>query len=266
MNRLNNAILTLHDMDRLAARDTWMAEISPEIKIISALGYIAATLSFEPHDLSGVLGMSLYLIILFQAGELPFLRCVKQFGRILAVLSAVGLLNLFWDHELAFYIGKIPITSGILSMAVLLLKGLFSFMAGYLLMASTGIEGICMGLQKLHVPRLMILFLLLIYRYLICLLQTGSRTVTAYGLRAPDQKGIHVRAWGSLAGHMLLRSIDRAQNVYESMLLRGFEGDFRCVGGRKFRRMQSSCFLVGTALFCVVFRVVPVFEWIGLLF
>ena len=44
--------------------------------------------------------------------------------------------------------------------------------------------------------------------------------MTAYALRAPGEKGIHFRAWGSLLGQLLLRSVDRAQLVYESMLLR----------------------------------------------
>ena len=47
----------------------------------------------------------------------------------------------------------------------------------------------------------------------------------AYSLRAPGQKGIHISAWGSFLGQ-LLRSMDRAQALYESMELRGFSGEF----------------------------------------
>ena len=48
----------------------------------------------------------------------------------------------------------------------------------------------------------------------------------AYSLRAPKQKGIHFKVWGSLSGQLLLRSIDRANEVYESMVLRGYHGEF----------------------------------------
>ena len=47
----------------------------------------------------------------------------------------------------------------------------------------------------------------------------------AYRLRAPGQKGVHLKAWGSFVG-LLLRSIDRADEVYHSMLLRGYNGNF----------------------------------------
>ncbi|MBQ2153482.1 MAG: cobalt ECF transporter T component CbiQ, partial [Oscillospiraceae bacterium] len=55
----------------------------------------------------------------------------------------------------------------------------------------------------------------------------------AYRLRAPGQKGIHASAWGSFLGQLLLRSMDRAQSLYESMLLRGFAGEFRYAEGRR---------------------------------
>ena len=48
----------------------------------------------------------------------------------------------------------------------------------------------------------------------------------AYRLRAPGQKGIHISAWGSFLGQLLLRSMDRAEELYSSMRLRGFQGEF----------------------------------------
>ena len=51
-----------------------------------------------------------------------------------------------------------------------------------------------------------------------------DKTLFAYSLRAPGQKGISIKTWGTLVGSMMLRSIDRAMNVYQSMMLRGFKG------------------------------------------
>ena len=58
----------------------------------------------------------------------------------------------------------------------------------------------------------------------------------AYSLRAPGQKGIHFRVWGSLVGMLLLRSMDRSETVYQSMTLRGFQGDFLYGRERRFSR------------------------------
>ena len=59
-----------------------------------------------------------------------------------------------------------------------------------------------------------------------CYMNEARHTIQAYSLRAPNQKGLHFKVWGSLVGQLLLKSIDRADGVYESMLLRGYNGAF----------------------------------------
>ena len=127
------------------------------------------------------------------------------------------------------------------------------------LIASTGMESVCAALQQLHCPRVLTTTILLIYRYIVLLLQEGIRIATAYALRAPGQKGIQFRAWGSLLGQLLLHSIDRAQLVYESMQLRGFAGSFP--PGQK--KHGGWLFFAVTVFYCAVFRAVPVFELAG---
>ena len=135
---------------------------------------------------------------------------------------------------------------------MLLAKGLFCFLAVWVLIASTGMESVCAALQQLHCPRVLTTTILLIYRYIVLLLQEGIRIATAYALRAPGQKGIQFRAWGSLLGQLLLHSIDRMQ-------LRGFAGSFP--PGQK--KHGGWLFFAVTVFYCAVFRAVPVFELAG---
>ena len=112
-------------------------------------------------------------------------------------------------------------------MLTLILKGFFCLLASFLLMATTTIEAIYRTLRQLHVPKLLTNLLLLTFRYVGLLLSEVAVMQQAYSLRAPGQKGIHISAWGSFLGQLLLRSMDRAQALYESMELRGFSGEFR---------------------------------------
>ena len=108
----------------------------------------------------------------------------------------------------------------------------------------------------------MVTMVLLIYRYVIVLLKEAERISQAYSLRAPAQKGIHYRAWGTLLGQLMLRSIDRAQTVYESMLLRGFDGSFHL---SKKQKMDpgSAVYLAGWLGIVVLLRYVSVFKLAG---
>ncbi len=116
---------------------------------------------------------------------------------------------------------------------LLIVKGCYSVFASYLLIATTTVEQICYALRRLHLPAIFVTQILLTYRYVSVLLSEANRMMQAYSLRAPRQKGIHFKAWGSFVGQLLLRSMDRAGAVYESMALRGYQGEFRyAVKGR----------------------------------
>ena len=84
----------------------------------------------------------------------------------------------------------------------------------------------------------------------------------AYKLRAPYQKGINIKAWGSFAGQILLRSIDRAEIVYESMLLRGFNGNF-IRNNHKGKVILSIAYASVWCLIFIILRVIPLFKIIG---
>ena len=143
----------------------------------------------------------------------------------------------------------------------LLLKALLTVLAAYILIASTPIEQICASLRQFHIPRSIVITVLLIYRYLTVLLKEARRVTQAYSLRAPGQRGVQYRAWGPLLGQLLLRSMDRAQNLYQSMLLRGFNGDFPY----KRRKMdkRSAAFLIIWAILLILLRVLPPAELAG---
>ena len=111
-------------------------------------------------------------------------------------------------------------------MVTLLLKGVFSLMASFLLIATTPMDSLCAALRKLHVPGILVTLLLLTYRYIGVLMEQVAVMTDAYRLRAPGQKGLHISAWGSFLGQLLLRSMDRAEELYGSMLLRGFRGEY----------------------------------------
>ena len=111
-------------------------------------------------------------------------------------------------------------------MLTLMMKGVFCLMASFLLIATTSIEEVCFALRRLHFPKLLTSLMLLTFRYISVLLEEVAIMTEAYELRAPGQHGLHISAWGSFLGQLILRSMDRAEMLYESMELRGFHGEF----------------------------------------
>lgn len=164
-----------------------------------------------------------------------------------------------------FSILHINITYGMVSMVTLIVKGIFTVCAAYFLIVTTSIEKICYGLRRLHIPKGIIIVVMLIYRYIIVLLEETELMIQAYKLRAPYQNGINIKVWGSFVGQLLLRSIDRAETVYESMLIRGFNGDF-IIDNHKEKIAPSIIYSFGWFLIFIILRIVPLFKVIGRVF
>lgn len=252
MNKMGGAVKELYRMDELAARDTWLNRLHPLTKLLATLFYIIITVSFSRYQLSSVLLMAVYPVVLFIIGDISFSYSIRRLWIVLPLVCLVGIFNPFFDRQPVYYIRGLLITAGMISMATLMLKGILCILASYLFIASTNIESICYALRMLHIPSILVTQILLTYRYLSLLLSEAGKLADAYSLRAPGQKGIHIKAWGSLAGGLLLRSMDRASALYESMVMRGYTGEFYYGQKKRLRKQDITYLLVWTAVFAAI--------------
>lgn len=265
MSKINNAIHEIHYMDTLSSRDQWVNRIHPLVKLVLTIVYISVAVSFHKYDVAGIAGMVIYPTAMFILADLSFKDSLKRLKLVLPLVCFVGLFNPFFDKNYMILYG-VRVSAGVLSMFTLIMKGIFSVLASYLLIATTSIDSLCYALRLLRLPKALVIQFMLTYRYITVLLEEVNRITQAYALRAPNQKGVHFRAWGSLAGQLLLRSVDRANEVYESMLLRGYRGDYQYMKDRIAVRWQDLAYLVFWLIIFVLFRRYPVIWIVGGLF
>ncbi len=265
MNRISGAICEIHHMDMLASRDQWVNRIHPLVKLVLTILYISVVVSFHKYDVAGTAGMAVYPMALFILAELSFADSLKRLRLVLPLVCFVGILNPFLDQN-AVVIDGLRISAGVLSMVTLIMKGVFSVLASYLLIATTSVDRLCYALRLLRIPKAVVTQFMLTYRYITVLLEEVNRITQAYLLRAPHQKGIHFKAWGPLAGQLLLRSMDRANEVYDSMLLRGYQGDYAYLRERTAFQGKDLAYLLFWAAVIAALRRWPVVLAAGGLF
>lgn len=265
MSKIKKAIQEIHEMDSLSERNQWVNQIHPLVKFILTVIYIAVVVSFPKYDVAGVVGMMVYPVAVFLLADLSFRKSLERLKIVLPLVCFIGVFNPFFDNNY-FVINNVRISAGILSMITLILKGIFCVLASYLLIATTSVEKICYALRCLHVPKAIVTQIMLMYRYITVLLEEVERITQAYMLRAPGQRGIHYKAWGTLVGQLLLKSIDRANVVYESMLLRGYNGEYQYMGEKVTCHRKDICYLLVWSIIFLVFRRYPVVLLTGSLF
>ena len=252
MNKMQKALAELSEMDELAAMRSPVHRLHPGAKLITTIAYIMITLSFGKYDLPGLVPMVLWPAMMFSLSGVKVRTCFYKLRIVLPLVMAVGLFNPFFDRQTILTIGNIAISGGVISMITLMLKGVFSLMASFLLMATTKIDSLCAALRKLHVPAILVSLLQLTYRYVGVMTEELAVMTDAYHLRAPGQKGIHISAWGSFLGQLLLRSMDRAQELYSSMILRGYHEHFHYADIDRFRGRDALYMLVSVLLFVLL--------------
>ena len=122
------------------------------------------------------------------------------------------------------------------------------------MIATTGIDRLAVAMRMLKIPKIFVLQLLLTYRYITVLMEEFQRMTQAYSLRAPGQKGIGKNNWGSFAGQLILRTFDRAERVYQAMLLRGFAMEYH-VGTIEKVNINDFAYFTGWSLFFVIAKI-----------
>lgn len=261
-NGIGSALYEIRTMEETAERDRWVNRLHPLVKLFVTLFYIVIVVSCSRYDADRLFGMILYPVILFNLADLSLKDAVKRLRIVLPLVMIVGIFNPLFDRQTVTQIAGIPLSGGVVTMFTLMLKGILTVFASYILIATTSIGKICHALRLLHVPKILVTEILLIYRYITVLLDEVRKMTQAYELRAPGRRGIAFREWGSFAGLLLLRSMDRANELYESMCLRGFRGEFYPTGIRKVQA-QDFLYLLFWCILLIILRWFPVVRLIG---
>jgi cobalt/nickel transport system permease protein len=263
MNRISNALYEIHEIDEMAERKTQINRIHPLVKLTITVVYAVCVVSINKYDLFGLLPMMVYPLVLFNLADIALRRCLKKLRIVLPMVCFIGILNPFFDHYQLYKFHGIIITGGMVSMVTLVIKGLYTLTAAFLLIATTGIERLCYALKLLRVPDIIVTQILLVYRYITVLLGEANAVSEAYSLRAPKEKGVKYKIWGSLLGQLLFRSIDRAEKLYDSMLLRGFKNEYYYANRQSCTRKDYIYLLLWLTVIAAL-RILNITEIIGM--
>ena len=261
MDKLTEAIKTAGEMEGGDLTGPY-ARVHPLAKLIAAVVFVVLLTSVHKYSLDGVLAMGIWLYLYALLGRLTARECFRKLWGLFALLFLVGIANPIIDRQVVFRLGSFGITTGMISMLTLFLKGAFALISAYFLGTTCGMMNILSALCQIRVPGVLLNVIYLIFRYLGLMLREAQNVWTAYRLRAPWQKGVHFQVWGSLAGSMLIRSMDKAQNLYQSMELRGYRPEEVFAQKTPWNK-ESTIYLLCVLVSLAVFRFIPVFSLLG---
>lgn len=262
MRLVTTAMDEVRRLDLLAAGESGIHRLDPRAKIVTTLCFIIAVVSFDRYRIAPLLPFVFYPLALTARARIPFSLIGRKVLIPLPFLLLVGLFNPLIDRAPLLTLGGVTISAGIVSLCSILLKGLLTIGAGFVLLATTGMIPIARGLAGMKVPDPFVTQLLFLYRYLFVLSDEARRSATARSLRSFGERGEGIRSFAPLVGTLLLRTFHRAERIHNAMLSRGFSGRITTPPSSPLTP-RDLLFTGGWVTFFVIARVVDLPGWLG---
>lgn len=230
--------------------------IDPRAKLITAFSAILIIVS-EPRG--SLLPFAFYGLVILWIAAISKIPPGYILKRCLAVSPFIIIAAVSYPFSLPesgmTESGQIS-TEGIRSGLTIFLKAFFSLVVLILLASTERFHRLLAGLRKLGIPRLLGIISALMYRYVFILHDELLRTTRARDSRTPGKmKKNRMRVYGNQAAKIFIRSMERSQTVYNSMLSRGFTGEFPDMNKLSLR--TSDVLITGIfVLLLLVFRII----------
>jgi cobalt/nickel transport system permease protein len=224
VSSIEGLLREVRSLDATAGQTTWLSRIDPRALIVATLAYILAVVSFDRYAVAAMLPLAVLPVVLARLGSVDL---AKVGGKVLLAMPfalMVGLFNPLFDTTPRLQLFGLEVAGGWLSLASIMIRAVLTVTAALILIACIGMHRLCAALDRLGAPRALTTQLLFMHRYILVLAGELGRMNLARELRSPSSAGMPLAVYGSLLGHLLLRTLGRGQRIHQAMLSRGFDG------------------------------------------
>ena len=262
MAKVDTQLLDIGVMEQLSSGDTPIHRLDPRSKLLATLSFVIIVVSFGKYEISALLPFFVYPIVLAAIADIPVMYLARKILLVSPFAVLIGVFNPMLDREPLAHIGLLTISGGWISFFSILVRFTLTVAAALILLATTGIDRLCLGMERLRVPRVFTIQLLFLYRYMFVLFDEGGRMLRAKAARSFGNTNTGMHTYVNMVGNLLLRSLDRAQRVQMAMTCRGFDGHIRTL-----RRLHWASldyvFLVGWLFLLIALRFNNVSRMLG---
>ena len=229
-------------LDQYSDRDSFIHRLDPRTKFVTTLLFILAVL-LTPPDRWPAFG--LYFALLATLLLLSRVPVSYVFKRSLVIIPFVLVIAIFVpffkEGEVAgsynIWLWQVSVTyNGLQVLWNILAKAWLSILSLILLTSTTKLANLLKGLEQLRMPRVMVMVLSFMYRYLFVLVDQVMRMKQARDSRNFGGQWLwQIRTIGNMIGTLFIRSYERGERVYAAMVARGFDGQSRTLDRLHFK-------------------------------
>ena len=217
-------------LDRWSRGASWLHRRDARAKTLAAVTFLIA-LATAQRGFAVISGTYSVLILAAILGaRLPVWGALKRAAVVLPFTLVFALINVAAGE---------PVRA-----AILVVKSYLSALAVLVLVSTTPLADLLRGLERMGVPRYLLMVVQFLYRYLFVIseeaqhMRAAAQAKGGSAARAIFNRGKFSAAAGALAV-LFARSYGHAEGIHQAMLARGFQGHFRTLSTRSFGKADA---------------------------
>jgi len=245
-------------IDKFAYQDSPVHRLDSRVKFLVVLIFTAVVLSLPRTSVSILVCYAVGPFTILVLGRIPLKFAFKQILLVSPFILVLALSCPFYDRNpvsAAFgpFIGQV--WAGWLRCFNIVGKFVVTMLALIALVSTTRFADLLTALRKLAVPKLLIIQLGFLYRYIFVLIDRAEHILRARAGRKLRSLGFkaELKTASSMLGSLFIRSLATAEHINIAMQARGFDGNWRCLSKLQFRRYDLLFVLVSAVFMLVLY-------------
>lgn len=226
--------------------------------LLSILLFLTLMLSLPLTASGAIIWFGIFPMMVCSWLGIPFSGIFRKSLVILPFVALIGVFNPLFDRTPFLHVGNIVVSRGWITFFSLLVRGLYAFQSVLIIISYCGFTGVCNALRRLHVPAFLTTQLLMVYRYLMVLMQEALTMKRARMARGYGKNSFPMTMWGEFVGQLFIRTVERASRISSAMKARGFTGEIPSFSvGQRSWRISDTVFLAVTVAVSALLRFFP---------
>jgi cobalt/nickel transport system permease protein len=252
-------------IDKFAYQDSPIHRLDSRVKFIVLLIFTAVVVSLPRTSLSILFCYAVGPVAVLILAKIPLRFVFKQILLVSPFVLVLALSCPLYDKiplRVAFGPFFWRTTLGWVRCFVILGKFAVTMLALIGLVSTTRFGDLLTGLQKLGLPKLLIIQLGFLYRYIFVLIDKVHHILRARNVRRLKNLGFkrELKIAAAMVGSLLIRSIDTAERINIAMQARGFDRRWHSLSKLQIRRCDLLFALIAISFMLgLYFFVKPVF-------
>ena len=243
-------------IDKFSFKDSPIHRLDSRVKFLVVVVFTAVVLSLPRTSFGILVCYAIGPFTVLVLGRIPLKFAFRQVLLVSPFILVLALSCPFYDRNpvtTAFGPFVWQISTGWLRCFSILGKFIVTMLALIALVSTTRFADLLTALQKLAVPKLLIIQLGFLYRYIFVLIDRAHHILRARAGRKLRNLGFktELKTASSMLGSLFIRSIDTAEHINIAMHARGFDGQWRSLSRLQFRRCDL-VFALASAVFMLI--------------